>query len=444
MKKVTLPVAMLVIGLTSNLLNAQSGWTLQTNPLGAGDSAMIGKVQFVSANEGWISAGNGKLLHTTNGGINWLIVNPEPIDTLFSWSDPAVGMSFINPSTGWIIRTKGSFSQWNGAVVYKTTNGGADWSKQTLTDWKMGLSVQFIDANNGWITVWNVSGTNITGGALLRTTNGGTNWNLAYNFGPGKVGIPFFVNSLTGWMIAGGVDSLSLIKKTIDAGLNWTTQWGTTTQDIFNAIHFSDVNNGWAVGRNGLILKTTNGGNSWANTGITSAYNSNTVFFLNANTGWIGTARDREAPKVLYTTNGGSSWTIQNTPVSGPRDDIFSIFFWDINNGWLVADDRICRYSSVTGIKDNVNLPIDFSLFQNYPNPFNPATTISFNLPSKSIVSLKVFDALGREVSILVSEELPRGTYSRQWDAAGLPSGVYFYRLQAGLFTETKKLLLLR
>lgn len=85
-----------------------------------------------------------------------------------------------------------------------------------------------------------------------------------------------------------------------------------------------------------------------------------------------------------------------------------------------------------------------FSLGQNYPNPFNPTTTISFGLASKSFVSLRVFNVLGREVSILVSEELPAGTYSQNWNAAGLASSVYFYCLQTGSFTDTKKLLLLR
>jgi hypothetical protein len=92
----------------------------------------------------------------------------------------------------------------------------------------------------------------------------------------------------------------------------------------------------------------------------------------------------------------------------------------------------------------STDLPTRFSLNQNYPNPFNPATRISFSLPSKSFTSLKVFDALGREVAVLLSDELPAGTYSEQWNAAGLPSGVYFYRLQTGSFVETKKLVLLR
>jgi hypothetical protein len=88
--------------------------------------------------------------------------------------------------------------------------------------------------------------------------------------------------------------------------------------------------------------------------------------------------------------------------------------------------------------------PSNFHLSQNFPNPFNPATTISFSLPLKSFVTVNVFDILGREVSILVSEDLAAGTYSRQWNAATLPSGIYFYHIQAGSFTETKKCLLVK
>jgi hypothetical protein len=89
-------------------------------------------------------------------------------------------------------------------------------------------------------------------------------------------------------------------------------------------------------------------------------------------------------------------------------------------------------------------VPKYFGLDQNYPNPFNPATTISFRIPTQSFVSLRVFDALGREVSVLLKKNLPAGTYVQRWDAEGLPSGFYFYRLQAGTWTETKKLILQR
>ena len=97
------------------------------------------------------------------------------------------------------------------------------------------------------------------------------------------------------------------------------------------------------------------------------------------------------------------------------------------------------------GVKPNGETsPTHYELLQNYPNPFNPSTIISFSLVARSFVSLKVFDLLGRDVANIVSEEMQPGNYSRQWNASDLPSGIYFYRLQAGSFAETKKLILLK
>ncbi len=107
-----------------------------------------------------------------------------------------------------------------------------------------------------------------------------------------------------------------------------------------------------------------------------------------------------------------------------------------------VDNSGVLKYSSELEVA--INLPKQFAVWQNYPNPFNSSTTISFNLPSRSFISLKVFDLIGREVATIVSEELQEGNYSRQWNASDLPSGTYFYRLQAGSFTETKKLVLLK
>lgn len=93
---------------------------------------------------------------------------------------------------------------------------------------------------------------------------------------------------------------------------------------------------------------------------------------------------------------------------------------------------------------DSKQLPEDFVLNQNYPNPFNPSTTISYQLPVASHVSLKVYDLLGNEVVSLINEFKGAGSYSVNFDAAGLSSGTYFYRLNTGSFTETKKLLLMK
>jgi hypothetical protein len=110
---------------------------------------------------------------------------------------------------------------------------------------------------------------------------------------------------------------------------------------------------------------------------------------------------------------------------------------FEMDNAWVFA-------VASTGVSQESRVPRDFRLFQNYPNPFNPSTQISYSLPITHHASLKVFDLLGREVAVLVDEESSPGAHTATWDASGFPSGVYFYRLHAGDFVETKKLILTR
>jgi acyl-homoserine lactone acylase PvdQ len=100
------------------------------------------------------------------------------------------------------------------------------------------------------------------------------------------------------------------------------------------------------------------------------------------------------------------------------------------------------EYSDVVEV--TVNVPTVFSLEQNYPNPFNPSTTIKYSIPEKSIVTLKVYDILGAEIETLINEEKPAGNYELKSNAANLPSGVYFYQLEAGGYMAVKKMILLK
>jgi para-nitrobenzyl esterase len=108
--------------------------------------------------------------------------------------------------------------------------------------------------------------------------------------------------------------------------------------------------------------------------------------------------------------------------------------FWDQAEGF------------VTGIENNNNstLPGNFILFQNYPNPFNPTTIIRFEIPRESIVTIKLYDLLGREIKTLVNEEKTAGSYSYIFDGSSLSSGIYFYRITAGKFAQTKKMILMK
>jgi hypothetical protein len=96
------------------------------------------------------------------------------------------------------------------------------------------------------------------------------------------------------------------------------------------------------------------------------------------------------------------------------------------------------------GVRNESSPPNTFGLLQNYPNPFNPTTNLEFQVASLGFVSLEIFDPLGRKMATLLSEQRPAGSYTVKWDAHNLPSGVYFYRLRAGPFVDTKKLLLLK
>lgn len=101
------------------------------------------------------------------------------------------------------------------------------------------------------------------------------------------------------------------------------------------------------------------------------------------------------------------------------------------------------RTTPLTALSETT-MPLQFTLSQNYPNPFNPSTKFEFQIPSGGFVTLRIFDILGREAATVIQEELQAGLHRVDWQAVGLPSGVYLYRLEAGQWMETKKLVLLR
>ena len=113
-------------------------------------------------------------------------------------------------------------------------------------------------------------------------------------------------------------------------------------------------------------------------------------------------------------------------------------------DGWYLDNVKISVLQSPNAVETVDELPTQYSLLQNYPNPFNPSTTIKYELPNSSVVRLSVYDILGREVSVLVNERREAGVHEVKFDGSNLASGVYFYRLQAGDFVQSKKLAVLK
>ncbi|MBU2507163.1 MAG: T9SS type A sorting domain-containing protein [Bacteroidetes bacterium] len=120
--------------------------------------------------------------------------------------------------------------------------------------------------------------------------------------------------------------------------------------------------------------------------------------------------------------------------------------FWGFGfyNGNLVEISPRYTVTNVTSVSDYSNQPSEYQLYQNFPNPFNPRTVIKFQVPSSKFIKLQVYDLLGGEIQTLANEYKLPGTYEVAFNADGLPSGIYFYSLRAGDFSDTKKMILLR
>jgi N-acetylmuramoyl-L-alanine amidase len=153
------------------------------------------------------------------------------------------------------------------------------------------------------------------------------------------------------------------------------------------------------------------------------------------------------------------SWDMANDPVfgwvngNGVLDGSLYVDSFQLTwaqgkptTGFIVFDDfRIVRKSVVSVDDENADfIPNQYRLEQNYPNPFNPSTVIQFGLPNPGYITLKIFNILGEEVATLVDGELIAGTHTIEWNAGTVASGIYFYRLQADAYTETKKMLYLK
>jgi hypothetical protein len=179
-----------------------------------------------------------------------------------------------------------------------------------------------------------------------------------------------------------------------------------------------------------LPLQITN--NSDHQIEINGVYNRESVYTIN------------EALPIIILPFGSESITVKFKP------EITTDYLDDLHLRWDTEGQRIAQVVPLIGSADpnssseTESKIQDYNLSQNYPNPFNPFTTIRYQIPTTEIVSLKIYDILGRDIASLVNEEKPAGSYKIEFDATSLPSGIYFYTLTAGKFRETKKMVLVK
>ncbi len=206
---------------------------------------------------------------------------------------------------------------------------------------------------------------------------------------------------------------------------------------ISASAYIQTVNSGDVLTRNLTIYQT----NSTINGTVTldgNPPNMNLEIFANvSDTGYVRTFTDFDGNYSLNVSNRLYNYEISVSQLSSEYIG-YSITAHP-------GDTNVNFNFTVTDVEqDQSGIPSDFSLSQNFPNPFNPSTVISYNLKETGKVQLKVFNVLGNEVKTLVNEEKPAGNYEVTWNAVNLPSGIYFYQLQAGSFIDTKKMVLLK
>jgi photosystem II stability/assembly factor-like uncharacterized protein len=415
-------------------------WYQQTS----GTTANLNSVHFIDANIGWAVGDSGIIIKTTNGGVTW-------VKKVSGTNKRLNSVYFIDGYFGWAV---GESEMTLESLILKTTNGGEHWLSQNCDVNKL-RSVFFTDSNNGWAV-----GYGWEGGNIIYTTNGGQYWNRRTYPGAECYSVQFVDNNV-GWVV-GVLNDSAAIFNTTDNGITWTKlSQGRLENYLLSDICFTNSDTGTIVGRvngigtgcggGGIILTTTNSGNNWTEIQVDkvisiSLINKINIWVTGYSYAWIG-GHCLSQRIIKKSTDAGITWPEEF--VSTTDNLLADVKFVDENNGWAVGDNGTILHTSNGGVtfideEQIEEMPTEFLFSQNYPNPFNSSSVIKYSIPKSSQVTLKIFNTLGEELETLVNEEKPVGTYEVNWNAANLPSGVYFYRLQAGSFVQTRKMILLK
>lgn len=419
---------------TSVIICGTNGWISKAGPSGAidvigGSKKNFVSVSFVNESTG-ICLGDYQVNRTSNSGLKWniqmlggygwfegntylvksfafpsgnmyvvdhtYIPTYYPHESISKSTDGGISWNYCFGSLGYfegIDEKDGVTYLTHTSTVFKST-GGSFSQLYNVTGSTLG-DVSFFNANSGFV----ISNFNSGQNGLLKTTNGGVNWAFVAPPGNRYLSLIDLLPSGTGYVVT---DETGHFLKTTDFGATWQNLNSGYNNNI-NDLEFVDDNNGWILynlSSNYRLYFTKNGGLNFYPILSLENFNVRSFSFVNRDIGYVC----GDSGRVLKTTNGGLTFVTH----------------------------------------DPVITPEKFSLSQNYPNPFNPVTNFGFRIAEFGLVKLTIYDAVGKEIAIIVNEEMQPGSYSVDWDASNYPSGVYFYKLESGSFVESKKMVLIK
>jgi len=446
-------------------------------------------IHFLNSQEGWVRRVNGFFYHTINGGKDWECqLEPKP-----HFHD----ICFVDRQNGWIF---GKYDRGGGLILH-SEDGGRNWDKEWLkvpyAEWQMGI--HFMDSQHGWAGV-SVLGPNSTG-AFLQTEDGGKNWSITET--EYLTQDIYFSDAQNGLMIAeieGGPFSMNFVH-TDDGGQNWQVRKKVGRDKemggkrIPSRIQCLNAQQWWVMS-SWCLSYTSNNGKNWTQKKVpdTSGF-----YFLDDQIGWFGGNR------LYHTKNGCRDYEEQNLPMQIER--ISDIYFKDSQEGWclgnryytgnslerciifhttnggetweaeLKSPQHLHRFGYASGrlwaVGDNGTVyglatqdvsvlgkqytawgKVKTVLFQNYPNPFNPETWIPYQIAQDSDVTINIYNTKGETIHTLRLGYQQEGTYitkkqAAYWDGRDdkgekVASGIYFYTLQNGDFSTSKKMVIIK
>ena len=369
-KKNKILIVILLLTAYQNISFAQGYWERLSSPT----NNNLSSVHFVDSLYGWAAGHSGTIIHTSNGGDDWIIQDSKTENNIFD-------IFFLNRNLGWAVSWE-AFNYPFGTYVLKTADGGNNWIRSSYpVESIFSQCILFQDSLNGWL-----------GGKpypIVRTTDGGISWEEAEidssNFSELPVYDIQFYNSKFGYASGGVVDCCGIIWWTNNGGDNWSVIdtpfvapepiYQLYTKDSLNVLGVGGDFESWGFGVG--MMRTSDGGGSWDFEYIGVSGVAWDIDFRTENEAWAPLGGEQ---KLIYSLDAGLSWTAVSTPDSAM---IFKMIFPDSLHGYGVGSDgTIIKYRpKISSVEEAGNfIPEGFFLEQNYPNPFNPITKIEFRI----------------------------------------------------------------
>ncbi len=376
-----------------------------------GYGAYLSDIVCVGDNQAWVTRSNSTYIyHTTDGGQTWQ-------STLISYRTSGIDM--WDEMNGYAVGA--------GGYIYRTTDGGASWP--IIGQYGAFLSkVECIPSSDTcFVCGRDGSMAMIVGDSIYGMTTPTSSY---------LSGMCFPNSSREGWLCGG--EGIFHYKNG-----SWIADQNFPPTEYFD-IFMLDTLVGWAVGDNGLIVHTENG-KDWVTQPIPYVTSMMGVHFINSQEGWvIGSIMGL----ILHTTDGGQSW---ETVAWGMTNNVLtSLYFTSSTNGYVIGYySTVLRYAPLTALSHPSGSPDQFSLSSNYPNPFNPTTHMELVLPAQGMVRAQVYTIAGERIKTLIEAILPAGQHIIEWDGTDsnhrpVAGGVYLCRVQIGKHTVIRKMVLMR